>query len=284
MSFPIIKDLLREQAQLLKNKSADLAVLESRLLMGYVLNCTRADLILRADDAVSLDQAELFKACVARRLQGEPISKICQHKEFWGMSFIVTLETLDPRPDTETIVEAILERTELDQGLSVLDLGTGTGCILLSILSERLQAIGVGVDISVAALDVAIQNANALGLSQRAKFIQSSWAENVDGFYDIIVSNPPYIREDEYENLSPDVKNYDPKIALVSGSDGLECYRKIAPAIYKHLAQNGFFAIEVGVDQEKDVACILKENNLAVLDIRKDLAGIFRCIVGCKAG
>lgn len=259
-----------------------MAVLEARLLLCYVLGCTRSDLISHPERQVSLEQEQAFKDCIKRRLQGEPVSKICGEREFWGLTFKVTPHTLDPRPDTETLVEAVLAQADRGRKLNILDLGTGTGCILLSLLYELPQAHGTAVDVSPLALQVAQGNAQALHLQERTRFILSDWAQDIEGVYDIIVSNPPYITEDEYRDLDRNVKDFDPKSALVSGPDGLECYRKIAPAIHKHLAKNGFFAIEVGVNQEEDVRRILIENNLTVLEIRKDLAGILRCITGCR--
>lgn len=279
-----IRTILREQSLLLQPLYGDLAVLESRILLCEILNCTRSDLILNAEWLISEDEQAHYKELISRRLQGEPIAKIRGRKEFWGLSFKVTTDTLDPRPDTETLIEAVLDYVENGQKSSrILDLGAGTGCLLLTLLHELKTSAGVAVDISEKALSVAKMNAAELGLENRAEFILSDWGEKIDGHFDIIVSNPPYITEAEYEDLSVEVRNFDPYLALVSGSDGLECYRKIAPLIDKHLELNGFFAIEIGINQENAVASILKENNLVVLEIRKDLAGILRTIIGRRA-
>jgi release factor glutamine methyltransferase len=283
--YPLtIKQILIANIPLLRSYSGDLAVLEARVLLCHVLACTRSDLISEPDRKVSSDQQAQFKDMIERRSRGEPIAKIIGEKEFWGLPFKVTADTLDPRPDTETLIEAVLEYVDKGSASSnILDLGTGTGCILLTLLHELKNSKGVGVDISPAALQVAQENAKRLGLENQATFIQSDWGEKVEGLFDLIVSNPPYITEADFENLAPDVRNFDPKLALNGGVDGLDCYRKIAPIIDKYLAKNGFFAIEFGINQERQVERILRENNLTVLEIRKDLAGIFRTILGRRA-
>ena len=274
----IVKDLLREQTTRLQEITEDLAPLEARLLLCQVLQCQREDLILKPDRQVSPEMQATYMAFIERRLAGEPIAKILGEKEFWGMPFKVTTETLDPRPDSETLIEAVLERGVGSK--RILDLGTGSGCLLLSFLSELKDALGLGVDVSPAALKIAKANACNLELEQRAQFVLSDWGDNVNGEFDIIISNPPYISLADYNELAPSVRNYDPRLALLGGEDGLDCYRKIAPVIHKHLAHNGFFAIEFGIDQERPVENILEENKLRALEFRKDLAGTIRCIIG----
>jgi release factor glutamine methyltransferase len=280
-----LRELLRQQSMLLRTVSGDLAALEARLLLCKVLDCTRADLISNPDRLVSSDQQTQYEALIARRLQREPIAKICGEKEFWGLPFKVTTDTLDPRPDTETLIEAVLGQVKGGKSAArMLDLGTGSGCILLTLLHELRDSEGVGVDFSDAALAVAQENAVRLQLGDRASFTQSDWGDKVEGLFDIIVTNPPYITDDDYEGLSADVHDYDPKLALVGGPDGLDCYRKIAPVIHKHLAPNGFFAMEMGINQERPLEQIITEHDLDVLEIRKDLAGIIRCIIGQRRG
>lgn len=276
-----VKDVLKETSLLLKEISGDLSVLESRLLLCQTLNCRRADLIATPEKVLSSEQIAAYNAFIQRRLKGEPIAKICGIKEFWGIEFIVSKDTLDPRPDTEILVEAILDYVQPKQETySILDLGTGSGCIILSVLRELTKAQGLGIDISPLALEIAEENSKALDLDDRARFLLSDWGQNLIGEFDIIASNPPYITEDDYLKLSNQVRDFEPKLALTGGNDGLECYKKIATVIDKHLACNGFFAIEIGEGQEEQVSQILNENNLSVLEIRKDLAGILRCIIG----
>ncbi len=260
--------------------SGDLAILESRVLLCFVLKCTRADLIVDPNRTLSPEQEKHYRDLIQLRLQGQPIAKIIGEKEFWGLPFKVTKDTLDPRPDTEILIETVLESVDKSKSNRILDLGTGTGCVLLSLLHELKKSFGVGVDLSQEALNVAEENACNLCLNDRAVFLQSNWGEKLEGKFDIIVSNPPYITQADYDVLSAQVRDYDPKLALVGGEDGLECYKKIAPIIDKHLEPNGFFAIEFGINQESMVSQILNENNLHVLEIRKDLAGILRCIKG----
>lgn len=273
----LIKHLLHQQTARLQLTSGDLASLEARLLLCYVLKCRREDLILNADQEINPAQQDAYLKLTSRRIEGEPLAKIIGLKEFWGLPFKVTSDTLDPRPDSETLIEGILEKIKPQH---ILDLGTGTGCLLLSLLRENPGATGVGVDISPLALAVAQENAINLSLANRAKFVLSDWGVHIEGEFDLIVSNPPYISQADYEKLDRSVRDYDPVLALLAGKDGLDCYRKIAPVIHKHLAYNGFFAIEIGIGQERLIEKILSDNNLRALEFRKDLAGIVRCIIG----
>jgi release factor glutamine methyltransferase len=281
MSSITIKEILRQHTLLLHPLSGDLAPLEARVLLCDVLLCTRADLISHRDRVVSFELQAEYEAMIERRLTGEPVSKILGVKEFWGIPFKVTKDTLDPRPDTETLIEGVLGQVHQGRpSARILDLGTGTGCLLLTLLHELTDSSGVGVDISPDALIVAQENAKRLNLEDRSAFLRSDWGDTLTGLFDIIVSNPPYITEDECQNLSPQVRDFDPPVALNGGIDGLDCYRKIGPLLHKHLALDGFFAMEIGINQECHVEQILNENNLVVLEFRKDLAGIIRCIIG----
>lgn len=275
-----VKEYLYKASKDLDSIAGDLAPLEARLLLCHILDCDRAFLIGHPDHLLSEQQAQAYDDLVARRLLGEPIAKIVGYKEFWGLKFHVTKDTLDPRPDSETLIEGLLERVDASHVNRVLDLGSGTGCLMLSLLYEWPLARGVGVDISIDAIRIAEGNAFNLSLDHRVEFMHSDWGERVHGVFDVIVSNPPYISDVDYLSLSRSVRDFDPKLALVAGEDGLDAYRKIAPVIYKHLASQGLFAIEFGVDQENPVAEILTGNNLEPLEFRKDLAGIIRCIIG----
>lgn len=223
--------------------------------------------------------AEAFRARIARRADREPVSRILGRRGFWRHEFLVGPETLDPRPDTETVVEVALEAMPGPQGpYRVLDLGTGTGCILLSILGDRPKATGLGIDISAGAVAVAAENARRLGLADRARFARGDWATAVDGTFDVIVSNPPYIPDAEVPGLEPEVSRHDPHTALKGGPDGLSPYRILAREARRLLSASGSLIVEVGAGQANDVATLFEAARLRVTDVRRDLAGIARCV------
>lgn len=236
--------------------------------------CSRA-----ATCPVAPATAEAFRARIARRADREPVSRILGRRGFWRHEFLVGPETLDPRPDTETVVEVALEAMPGPQGpYRVLDLGTGTGCILLSILGDRPKATGLGIDISAGAVAVAAENARRLGLADRARFARGDWATAVDGTFDVIVSNPPYIPDAEVPGLEPEVSRHDPHTALKGGPDGLSPYRILAREARRLLSASGSLIVEVGAGQANDVATLFEAARLRVTDVRRDLAGIARCV------
>lgn len=225
-----------------------ISALDKRILTAFVLNITTEKLLL---DDVALDnaQSERLEQLLRRRAAGEPVSKIIGRKEFWSLDFKTTGATLDPRPDSETLVEAVLRHiSEKDKLYNIVDFGTGTGCLLLSVLSEYPNATGVGVDISPDALSIAQENAQLLGLSDRATFQQSEWGAELDGegVFDIILSNPPYIPSEVIPTLEADVAEYDPMLALDGGADGLDEYRRLLPDIARLLAPQAYAFIEIG--------------------------------------
>jgi release factor glutamine methyltransferase len=221
-------------------------------------------------------------AATQRRLKREPVSRILGRREFWSLSLQVTPDTLDPRPDTETVVEAVLEAVpDRRAPLRLLDFGTGSGCILLALLSELPRAQGVGVDINPGAAAAAAENARRLGLGDRARFVVGDWGKEIDGAFDVIVSNPPYIPDEAIAGLEPEV-HFDPPAALAGGADGLTCYRALGPELTRLLALDGVAALELGIDQGQAVRHILEENGLTFLRMRRDLAGIDRVIVCCR--
>ena len=258
-----------------------------RQLLHYVCNTTR----FIDEKDLSPEQQTHYALLVARFTSGEPLSRIIGTREFWSLPFLISPATLDPRPDSETLIEAVLAQFPDKQlPLKVLDMGTGSGCLLLATLSEYPNATGIGTDIQEAALETARTNAKDLGLDNRCEFIHTSWAEGLSlpkGYFDVILSNPPYIREDEFEGLDSNVKDYDPYGALVSGKDGLECYRAImfhvehflSPSLSSHLLPHGFAFLEVGQGQGNDVSSIAKNHGLNTIHIRKDLGGIERCVI-----
>jgi release factor glutamine methyltransferase len=224
-------------------------------------------------------EAADFAAALARRVAREPMSHILGRREFWSLEFAVTSAVLDPRPDSETLVEAVLAALpERTRPYRLLDLGTGSGCLLLALLSELPHATGLGIDASAAALDVARANAARLGLADRARFAPGDWAQGLDGLFDVIVANPPYIPTAEIAALQPEVALWEPRAALDGGPDGLAAYRTLVPALPRHLAEEGLAAIEIGADQAAAVGEIARESGLDAA-IRRDLAGHDRCLI-----
>jgi len=217
-----------------------------------------------------------------RRQCREPLSHIFGRREFWSLDFMVSADTLTPRPDTETLIEAVLARIARqfpEKRLDILDLGTGTGCILLSLLSEIPDAYGLGIDISEAALSVAHANASALGLLERARFSQGHWGDGLEGVFDIVISNPPYIPSGDIDCLSPEVSKYEPRMALDGGEDGLGAYRAIAVDLERLIKPGGFACFEVGIDQAEDVMKIFADNGFSGSETLSDLSGIERVVL-----
>jgi release factor glutamine methyltransferase len=207
------------------------------------------------------------------------VSRILGMREFWGLPFAVTPATLDPRPDSETLVETALDLLRETAEPRILDLGTGTGCLLLSLLHERADAQGTGIDISDEALAVAASNAARLDLSARVSFRRGNWTDGIGGRFDLVISNPPYIRRGDIEALEREVREHDPLLALDGGEDGLDAYRALAAAIPDVLTQTGHAVIELGEGQGEAVRAIFESAGMAVLRIVPDLAGIPRALV-----
>lgn len=253
---------------------------EARLLMGYALGLNRETVFGQAERPVTPADAKRFESVVRRRVLREPAARILGCREFWSLPFRVTAATLIPRPETETVIEAALEAAGGRQrAIDILDLGTGTGCLLLALLSELANARGLGVDASVAALEVAAANASALGLSDRARFRLGDWADGLRQRFDLIVANPPYIREDEIGGLEPEVARFEPSLALSGGADGLRCYRALAADIRRVMAPGARIILEIGEGQGDDVTAILGAQGLEVTARRADLSGLPRCLV-----
>jgi len=233
-------------------------------------------LTLHLQDGISAEANARFAAHITARAAHQPVAQIIGQRLFWGRSFIVTKDTLDPRPETETLIaEALAGPFQ-----NVLDMGTGTGCILLSLLADRPQATGVGADISPKALDVAARNARALGVQSRLALVQSDWFAGLGGQFDLIVSNPPYIALDEMAQLSPDVREWEPHLALTDGGDGLGAYRAIAVGARGHLRPQGRILLEIGPTQGAAVAAMLRAAGLANIRILPDFDGRDRVVCG----
>ena len=217
---------------------------------------------------------------LSRMIAREPLSRIIGKREFWGLDFVLSVDALDPRPESESVVEAVLARLP-DRTLAYrfLDLGTGSGCLLLALLSEFPQAIGVGIDVAAGAARSAQRNAQLLGLGERAHFAVGDWAQAIAGGFDAVVANPPYIATGAIPELPREVRDYDPKRALDGGRDGLHAYRAIAADLFPLLRPGGLFVAEIGLGQAEAVAAILSENGLAIEGFAGDFGGVIRCVI-----
>tara|TARA_R110002012_G_scaffold61093_2_gene160263 strand:+ start:490 stop:1356 length:867 start_codon:yes stop_codon:yes gene_type:complete len=274
-----VGDLLRDATRRLAAEGNDNPRLDARLLLAHAVGA-EGRLHGREDDPVSTEAQTAYAALLARRIGGEPVSRILGSREFWSLEFALSPATLDPRPDSETLIDTLLElRLDRSRAYRILDLGTGTGCLLLAALSEFPNAQGVGVDIDAECIDVARENAEKLCLSPRARMIRSRWADDVTGPFDIVLSNPPYIPTPEIETLQPEVRLHDPMAALDGGPDGLSAYRNIAEFLHSLLTEDGLALLEFGEGQGPDIAGIMETSGLVADGFRKDLAGIDRCIL-----
>lgn len=247
---------------------------DARLLMAHALGVAPDRLALHIGEAMTEAQAQVFAAAVAARAGRKPLSQITGRRLFWGRSFRVTADTLDPRPETETLVAEALAGSFS----SVLDIGTGTGCILLTLLAERPGATGLGTDISAAALAVAQENAAALELAARAGFRQGSWLEGIEDRFDLIVSNPPYIGAGEMAALAPEVRDHEPRGALTDGADGLTAYRALAAQAPAALVPGGRLLVEIGPAQGRAVAALFAAAGLGDIRILPDMDGRDRVV------
>lgn len=295
----------------LKQAGIETPEIDARLLACHALGCDRAALLSHSSRVLKDDEVAAIDALIERRKAREPVSRIVGKREFWGLSFGLNEATLDPRPDSETLIEAVLATVSspLRGGLGrgecsennlktasprILDLGTGTGCLLLALLHEIPKATGIGIDIDPRAVEQTTENAKTLGLDDRAAFYTGDWlssppprrdgseggreAETALGTFDIIVSNPPYIPEDVIPTLMPEVRDYAPAQALNGGSDGLDPYRLLIPQLHNFLNPGGLVAFEVGIGQADAVAALFQENGFTNIAKHKDLGGIDRCV------
>lgn len=253
---------------------------EARLLLALALAVDPAEVLGYPERAIAAATRIRLDELVARRSAGEPVSRLRGSREFWSLDFALSADTLDPRPDSETLIEAALEfLPDRCAKLRILDLGTGTGCLLLALLSELPQATGLGIDLVPGAALTARRNAASLGLADRARFAVASWGEAVSGSVDVILANPPYICSDSIAGLG---LAFEPVAALDGGVDGLSAYRVLAPMVNRLLTPAGIVLFEVGADQASAVATLLKEAGLVVRAVRRDLAGIDRCLVASR--
>ncbi|MEJ6402204.1 peptide chain release factor N(5)-glutamine methyltransferase [Yoonia sp. 2307UL14-13] len=273
-----VQDALRQANLVLAEVGIAGAPHDARRLMAATLDVGPDRVTLHSQDALDDIQEAAFFASVYARAEGTPVSHLVGGREFFGRWFVVTEDVLDPRPETEILVQEALSETFLD----VLDLGTGSGAILASLLAERPVAIGVGSDISEPALCVAIRNATAHEVDTRVHFEVSDWYGSIGGQYDLIVSNPPYIAADEMEDLQPEVRLYEPRIALTDEADGLTAYRKITAGAPDHLNPGGRLIVEIGPTQAIAVSNMMQAAGLTGIEVRQDLDGRDRVVLGRK--
>jgi release factor glutamine methyltransferase len=271
----------------LASAAIDSAELDARLLTGAVLGLDLTGMIAAANRLLTSDEAAHLEDFACRRLDGAPVARILGHKEFWGLPLKLSAETLVPRPDTETVVELALEMLHADPAPTrlrrIADLGTGSGAILLALLHELPDVRGYGTDISAAALHMAQANAVGLGLADRAAFIACNYAAALGGPFDLIVSNPPYIRSADIAGLAAEVRDHDPLLALDGGTDGLDAYRALIPQASRLLGSGGALVVEAGLGQSDQIEGLMTAGGLAPESAPKtDLAGVPRAVAGRK--
>jgi len=265
----------------LEAAGVDAPVIDARLLLEAAAAASRMDILTDPHRLLTEAQEQALEAFLLRREAREPVSHILGRKGFWSVELKVTRDVLTPRPDTETVVDALLKSLPGDQPIHLLDLGTGSGAILLALLAERPAWSGVGVDISPEALEVARENAALLGLQDRASFLHASWTEGQpDAAFDAVASNPPYIRSAEIAGLEPEVSVHEPRLALDGGVDGLDAYRLLAPEVLRVLKPGGVFALEIGHDQGAAVDALMNAAGAGYCRVISDLGKRDRVVIG----
>ena len=280
-----LAEALGDAARRLRQAGVEAPAREARLLAGAVLCGGSAALIAHPERPVDAEEKARLDRAIARRAAREPLSHILGRREFWSLPFAVSGHVLDPRPDSETLIAAALDAVaDRAAALRLLDLGTGSGCLLLALLSELPAATGIGVDLAPAALRIARANARRLGLAARATFRRGDWGEGLAGRFDLILCNPPYVPSAAIAGLAPEVAHYEPRLSLDGGPDGLACYRRLAPQLDRLLSPGGRVLLEIGHDQAAAVGAILGAAGLGRASLRRDLANRPRCLVLAAAG
>ena len=265
-------------SELLKKKNIESYILDSEILLSKTLNKSREEILVKLDQNINKKDIIAFKEYIARRSKNEPIAYILKEKEFWSKNFYINKDVLVPRPETELLVDIIV-KTYKERKITILDIGTGSGCVILSLISSLENSNGIGIDISKNAILVAKKNLQRFKLSNRVKFINRSFERLFDKKFDLVVSNPPYIDQKDIKNLSNDVKRYEPRIALDGGNHGLDLIKKV---IYKSkdiLRVKGMLALEIGNEQIKKVSKILFDNNFRLKYVIRDYRTNIRCII-----
>jgi release factor glutamine methyltransferase len=275
-----IKDIKRVFQEKLEKEGIKNPSLEVNILLSYILKLDTNKLILNSEKTLTRTQIQKFEHLINRRLNGEPISHLTGKKAFWDFEFAVDRNTLEPRPDSETLIEAVLKiyKNSTEKNLSILDLGTGSGCLILTLLKLFPNATGLGIDISSKALKIARRNAKSLNVNNRIKFIKNNWNQNITEIFDIIISNPPYIPAKQIQFLQKEIRNFEPGLALDGGNSGLDCYEYIAKNIKTNLAKNGKIFLEIGYKQDTPVIDIFQKNNFNLFSTSRDLNGIIRIL------
>ncbi|MDC0608481.1 peptide chain release factor N(5)-glutamine methyltransferase [Candidatus Pelagibacter ubique] len=277
-----IENILKEGIGILQKNKISNPQLDSEILLSNSIKRDKKHIILNPKEVLNSEQLRKFKNLIERRKKGEPIAYLINKKEFWKDEFFVNKDVLIPRPDSELIIEQVLKIYSKDDQLQILDIGTGSGCILLSILKERSSFYGTGIDISKKSINVSKFNAKQLNLTNRVKFFHSSVDNFNNGKYDIIVSNPPYIEQLSLKYLEKDVVNFEPKLALSGGFDGFSKIRKVINKASILIKKNGKFILEIGFNQKNKVIKILKEEGFYVNKAIKDYGNNDRCIISTK--
>ena len=277
-----IQTVLNQASKILNNSSNASFKLDSEILLSEVIKKNRQYLILNSNEELKEENIKLFNYLLKRRKKGEPIAYLINKKEFWKQNFYINQNVLIPRPDTELLVEETLKLFNVNSKLNILDIGTGSGCILLSILNERKSFYGTGIDISKKAINVARFNAKMLQLSNRATFYNSDVDKFLIGKYDLILSNPPYIKQKDLKYLEVDIKDFEPKLALDGGKDGFSKIIKVISKTSALLKRNGKFILEIGFGQKNRILNILKKNNFFINKVLKDYGKKDRCIISTK--
>ena len=277
-----IQTILNQASKTLNNSSSASFKLDSEILLSEVIKKSRQYLILNSNEELKKENIKLFNYLLKRRKKGEPIAYLIKKKEFWKQNFYINQNVLIPRPDTELLVEETLKLFNVNSKLNILDIGTGSGCILLSILNERKNFYGTGIDISKKAINVARFNAKMLQLSNRAKFYNSDVDKFLIDKYDLILSNPPYIKQKDLKYLEIDIKDFEPKLALDGGKDGFSKITKVISKTSTLLKRNGKFILEIGFGQKNRILNILKKNNFFINKVLKDYGKKDRCIISTK--
>lgn len=269
----------------LKSAGIDSPAIDARLLLEAAAGVSRLDILTDPYRELAEDQLAAYEGYLERRARREPVARILGRKAFWKLLLNLTPDVLIPRADTETVVDHALKAFAEDARFAMLDIGVGSGAILLSILAERPGAKGVGTDVSEEALAVARDNAANLGLKDRVALLRTPWADGLaDAGFDLVVSNPPYIRSAEIETLDPEVREHDPRLALDGGPDGLDAYRALAPEILRVLKPGGLFLVEIGWDQAGDVRSLFEAAGAQEIEVVQDLGARDRVVMGRKAG
>ena len=276
------QSILNKYSNILKNNQIKSYKLDCELLLSHALKIHRENLMINLNKNISKDQFHEFKSLLKKRYNKHPIAYIIKNKEFWKSNFYVNDSVLIPRPETELIIEQVLNSHQKNKFNKILDIGTGSGCIIISLLKELKHAKGTGVDISKNAIKVAKINAKMQQLANRIKFEHSDVDKFLSNKYDLIVSNPPYIKKNEIKSLQEDIKNYEPLIALDGGINGFSGIKKVIYNANRLLKKNGVFILEIAHNQSSEVRSILMSKNFYVIKTSKDLSGKNRCIVSLK--